>query len=158
MKTSISISRRKLSGYLLGILLAVIGSMSITSCVGYVGPVPPTTNQYDSRLNGYWQLVRINGYPISGYDVNYMFFNGNGWGVYYYYLNNRRYSESLSYWCQNSVNNISYYQVNVKYQNTASTTTMNYSFSNGSNTLYLQWYDGGRLQTYTYTRYPYAPW
>lgn len=158
MKTSISISRRKLSGCLLGILLAVIGSMSMTSCVGDWGPVPPTTNQYDSRLNGYWQLVRINGYPIYGYDVNYMFFNGNGWGVYYYYLNNRRYSESLSYWCQNSVNNISYYQVNVKYQNTASLSTMNYSFSNGSNTLYLQWYDGGRLQTYTYTRYPYAPW
>lgn len=121
-------------------------------------PMPPQVNSWDARLTGYWELVQINGSQISGEDVNFMFFNGTGRGVYYYYLNGDHYSETLSYQCQNAVGGSSRTQVNIQYENAVSPTTMNYWFGNSGSTLYLQWTNQTGLQTYTYTKYPSAPW
>lgn len=139
-------------------LLAFAMSSLLTSCgTDWYGPQPPV-NFYDSRLTGYWQLVQINGYSVSGYNTNYMYFNGYGNGTYYYYQNNRRYYESLQYWCQENRYSSSAYQVNILYQSSYDASTMDYWFTNGTNALYLRWYDRNGTTTYLYTRYPGAPW
>lgn len=139
-------------------MMVVMTSAMLSSCyTDWGGPQPPA-NFYDSRLTGYWQLVQINGYAVSGMEVNYMYFNGSGRGIYYYFQNNRRYWENMQYWCEDSYSYYSDYTLNILYQSSYSPTEMSYWFSNGNNALYMRWYDRGQTVTYTYTRYPSSPW
>ncbi len=146
---------------LLPFLLSCLALMSLTSCdVEPWNPYPPnnwTNNFYDSRLNGYWVLESINNRPVTIYDTNYLFFNGSGRGVYYYYLNNHRYTQTMAYWCQDSGSGASRYQINIQYAGNGQASTMNYWFS-GRSYLYMQWYNQSGLQTYVYRSYPAAPW
>ena len=148
--------------YFMLAVLTMVLTVSFTSCeCDDWHPVPPggfPSDFWDSRLSGYWQLVQINGYAVSGMDVNYMFFNGSGRGVYYYFLNDRRYCETIAYWCQDAVDGYSDYQVNVQYSDGGSPTTRNDWFGDGGRVLYFQWVNHSGLQTYAYTRYPSAPW
>lgn len=140
--------------------ISLLSLLSLSSCDdGYWDPDPPygwNNSFYDSRLNGYWQLVQANSQVISGADTNYLFFNGSGRGVYYYYLNGRRFSEYTAYWCQQSGNGNSRYQINLQYQN-GEASTMNYWFE-GSDLLWMQWRNQSGVQTYIYRYYPRAPW
>ena len=64
--------------------------------------------------------------------MNCLEFNGNGRGWYYYLRGGTPYEEPMSYWCQYSVNNVSDFQVNIRYSG-SSPSTMNYWFSHGGN-------------------------
>lgn len=124
-------------------------------------PSPPygwNNTFYDQSLNGYWQLVQINGATVTGYDVNFLYFNGGGRGKYYYYSDGRRMWENTAYWCQEAVSGNSYYQINLQYETSGSPTTMNYWFAGGGNTLYLQWKSYNGVQTYVYSAVRGAPW
>lgn len=115
-------------------------------------------NYRDPRLSGYWELVQYNSDPVDAGDANYLYFNGNGRGYYYYLDRGRRYVDPLYYSCQNSVSGASNYQINLQYGN-GSPVTSSYWFTHGNNTLWLQWQTaGGRVQTYVYDRIPGAPW
>ncbi len=115
-------------------------------------PTGPTGwNFEDSRLSGYWQLAQVNGYPVRGYDTNYLDFYGDGWGRYYYYRNSTPRSQRIAYWCQQSNNAYSYYQINIQYED-GQASTMNYWFSDGGRTLYMRWNSSAGIQTYAYVR------
>ncbi|MCM1377990.1 MAG: hypothetical protein NC097_01540 [Clostridium sp.] len=154
------VSSRILAGLVLTIL-ATLSSLCFTSCDDddyYWNPYPPNgwdNTFYDSRLNGYWELVSTNSIAIGAYDTNWLFFNGSGRGVYYYYLNSERYSENTAYWCQVS-GGPSTYQINLQYEN-GQASTMSYWFD-GPSVLYMQWRNQSGLQTYVYRRVAYAPW
>lgn len=112
----------------------------------------------DARLRGYWQLVQYNSDPVSYNQANYMYFDGTGYGYYYYHDNGYREREQLRYWCQDSYGGASNYQINIQYQFSSPLTT-SYWFTHGNNTLWLQWQTtGGRVQTYVYDRINRAPW
>lgn len=143
--------------------VAVLASTGLTSC--YVGadwyPEPPmdwNNTFYDSRLNGYWQLIQINGYNINPGEVNYLYFGGQGRGRYYYLDRGGRYWENTAYWCQNSAGGAGNYQINLQYQSSGSLSTMNYWFSDGNRDLWMQWTNNQGTQTYLYTYYGGAPW
>lgn len=113
------------------------------------GPDDSGSSFWDSRLTGYWQLIEIS--PAQGgLDTNYMFFNGSGRGIYYYYLNGRPYKDLFNYWCQDSVNGQSWYQCNIQYQSSSTPSTMNYWFQNGF--LYFQWRNQSGYTTSVYKR------
>lgn len=159
---STTLSRRGRNLIALAVLaVASIGALS--SCYPNSSPwwtSPPygwdTFN--DSRLSGYWQLVQYNSDPVSSSATNYLYFNGNGYGRYYYYDNGYRTSEQTRYWCQDAVSGASTYQINIQYEYSSPLTT-SYWFTHGGNTLWLQWTTtGGRVQTYVYDRINRAPW
>lgn len=147
------------------LLVALVTFFSVTlftSCDsddGYWWGTPPYGwNFQDNRLNGYWQLVQYNSDPVPVNETNYMYFNGNGSGMYYYLDNGDREQEQLRYWCQDAVSGASNYQINIKYEYSSPLTT-SYWFTHGANTLWLQWATGGgRVQTYVYDRIDGAPW
>ena len=142
------------------LILACVGLNSCDSDDGpWWGPPPYGWDSFqDGRLEGYWQLVQYNTNDVPPSEANYMYFNGNGFGRYYYLDNGYRDSEQIRYYCQDSVNGASDYQINIQYQY-SSTTTMNYWFHNGRNTLIMQWRTGGgRVEQYVYDRIPNAPW
>lgn len=114
-------------------------------------PVPPYgwNTFFDNRLNGTWQLVQANGRPVTGYDVNYMDFYGNGRGRYYYYSGGRPDSEQMAYWCQVSDNSNSNYQMNIQYEY-GSPSTVNYWFTDRGAHLWMQWQSGAGVITYVY--------
>lgn len=146
--------------------VAVVLSLGLSSCYVDVGwdPAPPNgwnNTFYDSRLTGYWELNSINNRYVSGDAVNYLYFNGDGRGRYYYMERGMRYWENTAYWCQDSYGGNSNYQINLQYQTSGSPTTMNYWFSSGTRYLTMEWYDSyaGGMVTYVYNWYPYgAPW
>lgn len=124
-------------------------------------PAPPSgwdDTFYDSRLNGYWQLVQINGGAVGPYDTNYLFFGGAGRGRYYYFDRGVKYWEETAYWCQYSNTGQTDYQINLQYENTWQPTTMNYWFTDRGYTLWMQWRNSMGLQTYVYRAIDYAPW
>ena len=136
--------RRQASRIFMMLLLAV-GSATLTGCSVDVGwdPDPPygwNNTFYDSALDGCWRLTTINSQYVSGYAVNYLYFGGNGRGEYLYYDNGRRYVENTAYWCQRN-NSASGYQINLQYETAYSPTTMNYWFTDGGDTLWMQWID-----------------
>ena len=156
---------KKIYGKIFGLLAVLAASFGMTSCDDggpwYDGYRPPTgwnNTFYDSRLNGYWELVQYNSYPVSAGEANYMYFNGDGRGEYYYMQNGYRYVEGMVYWCQQSVTGTSRYQVNIQYEGGGSETT-NYWFNDNPNTLTMQWMtNSGRTETYVYDRIYRAPW
>ena len=162
-KHRLQTARHHIGKGLLTAALMLLMGISLTSCYVDDGwsPVPPygwDNTFYDTRLNGYWQLVQINSDPVGGYETNYLFFNGGGRGRYYYYDRGARYWENMAYWCQGSVSGTSDYQINIQYETAGNPTTMNYWFSHGGNTLWMQWRTGSRVQTYVYDAIGSAPW
>lgn len=154
---------RRVSQWILMTVMAIISIAGLTSCYVDDGwePAPPygwNDTFYDSRLTGYWKLEQINSQLIDGYEVNFLYFNGNGRGRYYYYDNGQRYWENTAYWCQNSVSGTSNYQINLQYETVGSPTTMNYWFTDNNRNLWMQWRNSGGVQTYVYTYYPGQPW
>lgn len=143
-----------------GIVLAMLLAVVTSACgdIDYWDPVGPTGwNFNDTRLQGYWQLVEINGGAVTGYDTNYLEFFGNGRGEYYYYRNATPRSEDIAYWCQNAEYGDSRYQINIQYAN-GSASTMNYWFSSSGNTLYLRWNSTNGIYTYAYARVSGVNW
>lgn len=142
--------------------VALIATVSLTSCDNgdtWWGAPPYGWDTFnDTRLGGYWQLVQYNSDPVAVGSANYMYFNGNGYGIYYYRDNGYRESERIRYWSQDAVYGASNYQINIQYE-FSSPLTCSYWFTHGNNTLWMQWQTGGgRVQTYVYDRVPGAPW
>lgn len=143
-------------------VIALCGTL-LTGCVddyGYWNPEPPygwNNTFYDSRLDGYWELVQINGYNVSRDDTSCLYFGGNGRGRYYYLCGGGWYEERTAYWCQESVNGATYYQINLQYED-GEISTMNYWFTDRGDTLWLQWRNSHGLQTYVYAYTPNFRW
>lgn len=156
----ITIKNTALRHTLFIVATAITLALSFTACDDYDdwGPYPPggwNNVYYDSRLSGYWQLVEANSRPVYGEDSNWLYFNGGGRGVYYYYLNGRPFRETLAYFCQDTYGGPTNYQINVQYQNGESS-TMYYWFE-GRNTVVMQWRNNAGMQSYVYRRTGYAP-
>lgn len=147
-------------GRLLAGVVILLGLM-MSSCVGgdvYWGNAPDGYDYNDTRLGGYWQLVQANSDPVSVNQSNWLYFNGSGYGYYYYFANGYRQTERLRYWSQPSGNGASNWQINIQYEYD-SPVTQSYWFTHGGNTLWLQWMTGnGRVVTYVYDRVNGAPW
>lgn len=149
---------------LLAAVLFSLGATLFSGCTedGYWPYSPPagwgSNYFYDSRLNGTWELYQANSSPVSDYDTNYMDFYGRGRGRYYYYSNYKPYSEEMAYFCQQSGSTTVNYQINVQYAS-GGASTMAYWFTDGNNSLWLQWQTGnGSTVTYIYRRVNSAPW
>lgn len=144
-------------------LVALVSVFGLTSCydpdnVWWSDPGYGWNSFIDNRLSGYWQLVQYNSDPVSPALANYMYFNGDGYGYYYSLDNGYRNRERMRYWCQESYNGASNYQINLQYEYSSPLTT-SYWFTHGNNTLWMQWQtSGGRVQTYVYDRINRAPW
>ena len=162
LKNPLHTLRRHTAATLLA-LTGLAAATGLTGCgVDYSwNPTPPpgwSSTFYDSDLNGYWRLVEVNSQYVSSYDTNFLYFNGDGRGVYYYYSNGRRYWENTAYWCQRAYGGTSSYQINIQYESSGAPTTMNYWFTDRGDILWMQWRNEYGLQTYVYSYQPYAPW
>lgn len=127
--------------------------------INYWNPEPPggwNDTFYDRNLIGCWQLYQVNSDYVRGDQVNYMYFNGDGRGTYFYYDHGYQETEKLAYWCQRSVNGTSSLQINIQYEY-GSPSTMNYWFSD-SDTLWMQWRNSYGVQTYVYKYLNRIPW
>lgn len=149
--------KKNILAYLTGALLL----MSLPSCgyVDYWDPEPPygwDSNYFDPDLTGVWQLYQVNSDYVSGDETNYLYFNGDGRGRYYYYDRGYQEVERLAYWCQRSVSGTSSMQINIKYEY-GSPSTMNYWFTD-RHTLWMQWRNSYGVQTYVYREVPGRPW
>ncbi|MDE6444389.1 MAG: hypothetical protein K2K64_08240 [Muribaculaceae bacterium] len=151
------------SSILFTLILALATATLLTGCVDdddnwpYAPPPGWGSNYfYDQDLNGTWELVQANSQPVGRYDTNYMEFYGGGRGRYYYYDYGRLYAETMAYFCQMSGNTTTNYQINVQYAN-GEQSTMAYWFTDGYDTLWLQWQIGNRTQTYIYERVSRVP-
>lgn len=139
--------------------LILLATTLFAGCGDEEQPLPTPGTFFDSRFDGYWQLVEANGLAVDGYDVNYLYFNGTGQGDYYYYEDSNPYVETLQYQCRPSNNDDSKYQLVIQYENSPSPSYVNYRFSDEANsTLTMSWIENGTPTTYVYTRYPSAPW
>ncbi len=138
---------------LIAILAAVMLSATLVSCDDGWVPAPgpgPGNTFYDYSLTGCWELYQVNSTPVLPSEMNWMEFNGNGRGWYYYLRNGAPYEERMNYWCEYSYNSVSDYQINISYGN-GSPTTMNYWFTHGGNYLWMQWYSYNHgTTTYVY--------
>ncbi len=157
MKRKIRISRIPLLT-----TLAILLTITLSSCVvepddWWSGPPSGWNTFNDTRLAGHWQLVQYNSDPVYDNDANYLYFNGNGAGLYYYLINGYRQTESIRYWSQNSNSGTSNYQINIQYE-FDSPVTENYWFTHNGNTLWFQWRTSRGVQTSVYDRIPRAPW
>lgn len=151
-------SSRLLSRWL-PLAAAIILSLPLAGCSdwepGY-GPAPGY-DFYDNALTGCWELLMINGRPVAQSETNYLEFYGNGRGSYSYYYNGIPRQERMSYWCEDSYNSVSAYEVNISYAGSRPM-TMNYWFGPGGTYLYLDWDTNRGPVTYTYgylRRLPY---
>ena len=153
---------RKRNALLIAAAMALAG-LSLQSCYddGWY-PKPPYgwyDTFYDGRLTGYWQLDEVNSQPVGPANVDYLYFNGDGRGIYYYWDRGVKYWENTAYWCQQSNGaGASAYQINLQYQTSGSPTTMNYWFTNGNRELWMQWRNAYGVQTYIYRPIPGPPW
>lgn len=150
---------KKVFGLMMLSILLCAGMTSCDSDDDWWGNPPAGWNSFsDSRLDGYWGLVQYNSETVTSADANYLYFNGNGRGYYYYLSNGQKYVENMAYYCQNSNTGTSDYQINIRYEY-SNPSTMNYWFTNSGNTLWMQWRTGnGAVQTYVYNRMSSAPW
>lgn len=143
-------------------LIVAIILLPLLSACGYDDgwyPDPPYgwDNTFsDPDLTGAWQLYQVNSNYVSGDEVNFIQFNGNGRGYYLYYDRGYQQSERIAYWCQRSVSGTSALQVNIQYEY-GNPSTMNYWFSDRY-TLWMQWRNSYGVQTYVYKEIPRLPW
>lgn len=149
--------KRVISGLAVALVIIIAG-LGLSSCVGESYWYDDSDN-YDHRLDGYWELELVNGRPVYGDDVNYLYFGGRGRGLYYYYYRGGRYIEDTYYNSQWSNNGVSDYQLNIQYGYDRPT-TINYWFNGGNTALTMQWRPAGSSGpvTYTYGRISYRPW
>lgn len=148
-------------------IFPLLAAMFIALCAGLTscgdddwwgGPPDGWDTFNDTRLEGYWRLVQSNSEDVSLSDTNYLYFNGNGRGEYYYLRNGIQNVENTVYYSQDSNSGTSNYQINIQYQY-SNPVTMNYWFTHGGSTLWMQWRTGnGAVQTYVYDRINRAPW
>lgn len=157
MKRKIRISRIPLLTTLAALLTITLSSCVVEPDNWWSGPPSGWNTFNDTRLAGHWQLVQYNSDPVYDNDVNYLYFNGNGAGLYYYLINGYRQTESIRYWSQNSNSGTSNYQINIQYE-FDSPVTENYWFTHNGNTLWFQWRTSRGVQTSVYDRIPRAPW
>ncbi len=147
--------------HLLSLPLLAMLMLLFTGCgdVNYWNQEPQGPDRfYDNRITGCWELYQADSEYITGDAVNYMYFNGDGRGTYFYYDRGYQESERLNYWCQRSVNNASSLQINIDYEY-SNPSTMNYWFTNGDrNTLWMQWRNNSGVHTYVYKRVASIPW
>ncbi len=139
---------------IIGMLLLLLPSCD----VNYWNPEPPSgwDTFYDQDLTGCWQLYQVNSNYVRGDEVNYMYFNGDGRGTYYYWDRGYQETERLAYWCQRSGSGASTLHINIKYEY-GSPSTMNYWFSD-NDTLWMQWRNSYGVQTYVYKYINRVPW
>ena len=153
MKTSVV---TKLNRGAMALMLMTV--MLLSSCGDVDVIAPGIGGGYDDpRLEGYWQLVNVNGRPVGGYESNFLEFYGDGYGKYYYYRNGTPRSERISYWSQLSNYGYSDYQINIRYQS-GQASTMNYWFTDGGRTLCMRWNSADGVYTYAYARVSGIGW
>lgn len=136
--------KTKLTLLLAGICL----SLSFTGCDDE--PYPPygpgNGSFLDQNLEGEWELYTVDGQPVYGRNVNYLDFDDDGDGTYYYYQNGREMEEDFIFWCY-SYGDDWYLHIDYQY---SPDSDMIYWFENNFNYLYLQWWNGNRNVTYCY--------
>lgn len=153
--------KRNLRRYLNSLLVAgaLACSSMLTSCVVSVGDDwQPDYDRYfyDTYLFGVWELWSINGAVVPDNQLNWLEFNSNGRGYYYYYQYGRPMTTPLRYDCRYSSDRYSNTVINIQYYGDAYPTSMYYWFT--GDRLTMQWVDRGRVTTYEYIPVDYAPW
>lgn len=146
--------KRRFTTLLAAVALLVGCVASFSSCTDDDGwyPYPPSgwnSTYYDNYLTGAWRLVQVNSRPVTGYDVNYLEFYGNGRGRYYYYQNGQLYRERMAYWCEDFYGSGFNPELNLQYQSGQSS-TMSYWFTDNGNSLWMQWNTSQGTVTYLY--------
>ena len=136
--------RKNLLHHLQILTVVIISMLSLSSCIIVDDPDYPSTG-YDRDLTGMWELSHINGYRVSGYEVNWLDFYGDGWGKYYYYSGHSTYELPYEYYCEYDFDNWLY----IHYAD-GTYAEMMYWFNHNYTQLYLEWYDRGERVTYTY--------
>lgn len=142
-------------------LISLGGATALTSCSSDSdstwSPAAPYgwKTFYDSRLIGTWALVQADGETVTGDQVNYLSFLGQGKGQYYYYSQGQKEQQDMRYFCQLAGDGMPY-QINIQYAD-GSASTMNYWFS--GTRLYMEWQTAsGQDVTYVYTNNYNTPW
>lgn len=120
-------------------MVVLISMLTLTSCYESYPP------RYDRDLTGMWELSHINGYRVYDYEVNWLDFYGDGWGMYYFQDGPRTYEMSFEYYSTYDYDN----WLNIHYSD-GSYAEMLYWFSYNYSELYLEWYEHGDRITYTY--------
>lgn len=101
----------------------------------------------DRNLVGQWDLIFINGRPVSGYSQNFFDFYSDGSGKYYYYENGVQYWEWIDWWCYNT----NYAPVLHVVYSSGAPLNCNYTFNSNATRLYLSWSTpGGGTMEYVY--------
>ena len=120
-------------------LVVLISMLTFTSCY------ESYPSRYDRDLTGMWELSHINGYRVYDYEVNWLDFYGDGWGMYYFQDGPHTYEMSFEYYSTYDYDN----WLNIHYSD-GSYAEMLYWFSHNYSPLYLEWYEHGERITYTY--------
>lgn len=126
------------------VMVMLISMLTFTSCYESYPPGYDGTG-YDRDLTGLWELSHINGYRVSDYEVNWLDFYGDGWGMYYFQDGPHTYEMSFEYYSTYDYDN----WLNIHYSD-GSYAEMLYWFSYNYSELYLEWYEHGDRITYTY--------
>lgn len=106
---------------------------------------------YDYNLTGYWMLVEDDYGYVPEDETNFLYFNGNGFGSYFYYDRGRLYEMRLNYWCMANPYPGQDDELNIEYED-GTGATMNYWFERNYNFLTLSWYTDRGRETYVYQR------
>ena len=120
-------------------MVVLISMLTLTSCYESYPP------RYDRDLTGMWELSHINGYRVYDYEVNWLDFYGDGWGMYYFQDGPHTYEMSFEYYSTYEYDN----WLNIHYSD-GTYAEMLYWFSYNYSELYLEWYEHGDRITYTY--------
>ena len=120
-------------------MVVLISMLTFTSCYESYPP------RYDRDLTGMWELSHINGYRVYDYEVNWLDFYGDGWGMYYFQDGPHTYEMSFEYYSTYDYDN----WLNIHYSD-GSYAEMLYWFNYNYSELYLEWIEHGERITYTY--------
>lgn len=135
-------------------LVALLGAIGLSGCGDDDGTWGDNI-YYDPALRGSWQLVQVNGQNVGGYDTNYLTFYGRGSGLYYFFSNGYLVREQTSYWCAEGYTRDT---ITINYAD-GQTSTMNYWFSAGGSSLWMQWQTlSGQTVLYRYVLVSSVPY
>ena len=102
--------------------MAAVLVITLSSCIiepdecGGAGPQQAGTRSTTHVSRTLATRAVVHSEPVYTNDANYLYFNGNGAGLYYYLINGYRQVESIRYWSQNSNSGTSYYPINIQYE------------------------------------------
>lgn len=138
--------------HLIPLLLSLLSLPLFTSCDDdddFPGPGPYYPDTYiDEYLVGQWDLVRVNGDEVSGFDQHFFDFFSNGTGKYYYYDGGEQFWEWIEYYCYD--NSYGTPTLHVDYES-GSSLECAFGFNSDYTRLILQWNaPNGSLVTYEY--------